>query len=139
MARETQGGVASQQMISAVEGGKLLRKRLSETSGIVDEILYAMDQALAAEGKSFTSTALEEWTPKLWTSVFNRLVNGGDWTADKADVLKVAEDMARIAAILSSNSSSVNKGRAHAAFRAVKDHQTCPGSLGSGRWCDFDI
>lgn len=139
MARATRSGAVQQQMISPVEAGKGLRKMLAEATGIVNEILYAMDQALAAQGKSFTSTALEEWTPKLWASVFNRLANGGDWAADQANVIAVAEDMARIGAILSASSSTVNKGRAHAAFRAVKEHATCPGDLGSGRWCDFDI
>jgi hypothetical protein len=106
---------------------------------IVKEILDEMNLTLMAVGKSFSPTALDEWTPKLRTSVFNRLMSGGDWGTDSPNVLAVASDMALIGSILSGSSSTVNKGRVHASFRAVKEHATCPGSLGSGRWCDFDI
>ena len=34
---------------------------------------------------------------------------------------------------------TISKARVHAAFRAVKDHQTCPTPPGSGAWCNFDI
>ena len=106
---------------------------------IVQEIIDAMTSTLKAQGKSFSAGALDEWRDKLYDAVFTRLLKGGDWAQDKADVLTVASDMAVIAAILSGSSSTVNKGRVHAAFRACKDHAVCPGNLGSGRWCDFDI
>jgi hypothetical protein len=106
---------------------------------IVKEIVDEMNLTLMATGKSFTPNALDEWVPKLTVSVRDRLMDGGNWTNDRANVLAVASDMALIGAILSGTSSVVNKGRVHAAFRAAKDHATCPGPLGSGRWCDFDI
>jgi hypothetical protein len=109
------------------------------TKAIVKEIVDEMNLTLMAVGKSFTPNALDEWLPKLQTSVMNRLLQGGSWSNDRANVLAVASDMAIIGAILTGPSSTVNKGRVHASFRAVKDHATCPGSLGSGRWCDFDI
>jgi hypothetical protein len=106
---------------------------------IVKEIVDEMNLTLMAVGKSFSPNALDEWVPKLLVSVMNRLLQGGNWPNDRANVLAVASDMAIIGAILTGPSSTVNKGRVHASFRAVKDHATCPGSLGSGRWCDFDI
>jgi hypothetical protein len=106
---------------------------------IVQEILAEMNQAVQGEGKSFSATALDEWTPKLSASVFTRLMDDGDWAKDRTNVLAVAHDMAVIAAIISGSSPTVSKGRVHAAFRAVKDHDTCPGDSGEGRWCDFDI
>ena len=109
------------------------------TNAIVQEILDQMNITLQGAGKAFTPTALDEWVPKLRTSVKARLLNGGNWANERAAVLVVASDMARIGSILSATSPKVNKGHAHASFRAVKEHNICPGSLGSGRWCDFDI
>jgi len=106
---------------------------------IVKEIIDEMNLTLMAVGKSFSPGALDEWKDKLSISVFMRLMDGGDWARDRADVLAVASDMALIGSILSGSAPVVNRGRAHAAFRAVKDHATCPGPLGGGRWCDFDI
>jgi hypothetical protein len=117
----------------------MLRKAKAEANAIVNEIVSHMKATLTASGKSFSATALDEWRPKLQTSVFFRLLQGGDWPTDKANVLAVAGDMARIAGIISASSATVNKARTHAAYRAVKEHVTCPGGLGSGRWCDFDI
>ncbi|HET7220946.1 MAG TPA: hypothetical protein VFJ02_22990 [Vicinamibacterales bacterium] len=106
---------------------------------IVKEIIDEMNLTLMAVGKSFSAGALDEWSDKLLISVMARLLDGGDWGKDRSNVLAVASDMALISAILSGSSPTVNKGRVHASFRAVKDHATCPGTLGSGRWCDFDI
>jgi hypothetical protein len=106
---------------------------------IVGQIVSEMNATVAAEGKSFSDAALEEWTPKLRKAVLNKLLDGGNWDDDKANVLQVAHDMAWIASILSGSSSTVAKAHVHAAFRACKDHSSCPGSSGSGRWCDFDI
>lgn len=108
-------------------------------AAIVREITDQMDLTMTGTGKTFSTGALDEWTPKLRASVSTRLLGGGNWTNDRPNVLAVASDMARIASILSGGSSVVNKGRVHAAFRACKDHLTCPGNQGSGRWCDFDI
>ena len=118
---------------------KTLRKMKAEASSIVKEIVAHMKATLTTNGKSFTATALDEWRPKLHNSVFLRLLQGGNWAADKANVLTVAGDMAHISAVISGPSSTVTKARLHAAYRAVKEHVTCPGGLGSGRWCDFDI
>jgi len=117
----------------------ILRNAKAAAAAIVNEIVTYMKATLTADGKSFSDTALDEWRPKLQHSVFVRLVEGGDWPAEKANVLTVAGDMAHISAIISGSSGTVNKARVHASFRAVKEHATCPGDLGSGRWCDFDI
>jgi hypothetical protein len=106
---------------------------------IVEEIVDQMKQTLKTLGKSFTPNALDEWTPLLRDSVYQRLVHGGDWNTDRANVLTVASDMATIASILSASSIVVNKNQVHAAFRAAKHHATCPGGVGAGRWCNFDI
>jgi hypothetical protein len=108
---------------------------------IVKEILAEMNLTIMAVGKTFAPASLDEWTEKLRKSVRDRLMATppGDWNADRPKVLAVASDMAIIAAILSASAPTVAKGRVHASFRAVKDHATCPGTLGSGRWCDFDI
>ena len=108
-------------------------------AAIVKEIVDEMNLALASVGKAFSSTALDEWRPKLYQAVLTNVLAGGNWQNDRNNVLTVAHDMAIIAAILSGQSSTVAKGRVHAAFRAVKDHATCPAPLGGGRWCDFDI
>ena len=108
---------------------------------IVKEIVDEMNLTIMAVGKTFAPASLDEWTGKLRNSVRDRLLATppGDWNADRPKVLAVASDMSIIAAILSASAPTVAKGRVHAAFRAVKDHATCPGNLGSGRWCDFDI
>jgi hypothetical protein len=106
---------------------------------IVQEIIDKMTDTLAEQGKAFSDGALDEWKPKLANAVWLRLLLGGNWANEKDNVLAAARDMALIAAILSGNSPTVVKARAHAAFRAVKDDANCPGDVGSGRWCDFDI
>jgi hypothetical protein len=116
-----------------------IQKSKAMVNYIVGQIIREMNATVEAEGKSFSDAALEEWTPKLRTAVLHKLLDGGNWDDDKANVLTVAHDMALIASILSGSSSTVAKGHVHAAFRACKDHSSCPGSLGSGRWCDFDI
>ena len=117
-----------------------LSKLKTETTAIVTEIVSHMKATLTTSGKSFSSTALNEWQPKLHASVFTRLVLGGDWPADKANVLAVAGDMALISGIISASSATVTKARVHAAYRAVKEHVKCPSAgSGSGRWCNFDI
>jgi hypothetical protein len=128
------------QSFAKVRGFPTVQARLKIVVGrIVKEIIDEMNLSLMAVGKSFSPGALDEWKPKLTASVFTRLLNGGNWANDRARVLAVASDMALIGSILSGSAAAVNKGRVHASFRAVKDHATCPGSLGSGRWCDFDI
>lgn len=123
-----------------LKGLTKLKTALNRFAGsIVREIIDQMTVTLAGTNQTFSPTALDEWTPKLRASVATRLLGGGNWTTDRPNVLAVAGDMSRIASILSAGAPAVNKGRVHAAFRATKDHATCPGNQGSGRWCDFDI
>jgi hypothetical protein len=134
------GGAGSEPSFAELPGFlSVIQKCKAIVNRIVGQIITEMNATVAAEGKSFSDAALEEWTPKLKTAVFNKLLDGGNWNDDKAAVLTVAHDMALIASILSGSASLVAKAHVHAAFRACKDHSTCPGSLGSGRWCDFDI
>lgn len=124
----------------AVPGFKAIQLTLTAiVDAIVQEIIDRMNETVASEGKSFTAGALVEWKPKLENAVYIRLSQGGDWATDKVNVLAVAEDMARIACMISGPLPDVSKVRVHAAFRAVKDHQVCPVPPGGGRWCDFDI
>jgi hypothetical protein len=117
-----------------------LPKLKADTTAIVTEIINYMKATLTTTGKSFSSTALSEWQPKLEVSVFTRLVLGGNWATDKANVLAVAGDMALISGIISASSATVTKARVHAAYRAVKEHVKCPSvGQGGGRWCNFDI
>jgi len=108
-------------------------------AAIVQEIVDEMNLKVAAAGKTFEPNALVEWRPELLKAVLRKLLNGGNWNADRANVLIVAGDMATISAILANGLPKVAKNKAHAAFRAVKDHQTCPNPPGSGAWCNFDI
>jgi hypothetical protein len=133
------GQVYASTSFSATKFKSLIASVDIAARAIVKEIVDEMNLTLMATGKAFTPNALDEWVPKLTTAVRDRLLDGGNWTNDRANVLAVASDMALIGAILSGTSSAVNKGRVHASFRAVKDHATCPGGLGAGRWCDFDI
>jgi hypothetical protein len=105
---------------------------------IVDRIVNEMTAVLKRRKKQFSSGATGEWETKLLGTVGTSLRSGGNWPRDRAKVLTVAKDMARIAAIVSAKKPKVNKAQVHAAFRAVKEHVECPG-LGSGRWCDFNL
>ena len=105
---------------------------------IVDRIVKEMTAALKGRKKQFSPGAIDEWEKKLLGTVGTNLKSGGNWPKERATVLTVARDMARIAAIVSAKKPKVNKAQVHAAFRAVKEHVQCPG-LGSGRWCDFNL
>jgi hypothetical protein len=111
----------------------------STAEKIVSEIVEVMKATLDGKKKKFSPGALDEWRAKLTEHVLGNLLKGGDWSKDRKEVLFVAKDMARIAAILSDKSPNVNKSRVHAAFRAVMEHARCPGGAGRGRWCDFSI
>src|SRR5262245_20939477 len=116
----------------------MLRRDAKAAAGaIVQEIIYHMTQTVQSRGKTFTAGALDEWRLGLTKSVFRRLLEGGNWNNDRSNVLTVAGDMAVIACMLSGSQAQVSKVRVNAAFRAVKDHATCPVNLGSGVWCDF--
>ena len=106
---------------------------------IVDRIVTDMTAVLNRKNKAFSKGALDEWRPKLTTSVKANLAKGANWAQARAKVLRVAKDMARIAALISSSKPKVDKAQVHASFRAVKEHVECPGSKGSGRWCDFNV
>ena len=105
---------------------------------IVDRIVSEMTAVLKKRKKQFSSGATNEWETRLRGTVRTNLKSGGNWPKERATVLTVARDMARIAAIVSAKKPKVNKAQVHAAFRAVKEHVQCPG-LGSGRWCDFNL
>jgi len=111
-----------------------------EADAIVQKIGKRIEDTLGAltPAKQLTSTALGEWSPKLRKSVERNLSLGQKWAVAEPKVLEVATDMARIAAILSTDDPSVPKQRLHAAFRAAKAHKSCPGT-GGGAWCDFDM
>lgn len=139
-ARKAKQAVATS--LTQIKGFKAFQASIDVVvDAIMKEILDEMNLTILAVGKTFATGALDEWSEKLRKSVLARLLATppGDWNKDRANVLAVASDMSIIAAILAASAPTVGKGRVHAAFRAVKDHATCPGSLGSGRWCDFDI
>jgi hypothetical protein len=106
---------------------------------IVDRIVKEMTAVLKKRKKQFSPLATDEWEKKLLGTVGTTLSLGRNWLKDRPKVLLVAKDMARIAAMLSSTKSKVDKPQVHAAFRAVKEHVVCPGGGGSGRWCDFNL
>jgi len=106
---------------------------------IVAKIVDDMTAVLKRRDKQFSKGALDEWRSALLESVQTTLDNGGNWARSRAKVLLVAKDMARIAAMVSSSKTKVDKPQVHASFRAVKEHVECPGGSGSGRWCDFNI
>ena len=106
---------------------------------IVDRIVKEMTAVLKGRKKQFSSGATGEWETKLLGTVGTTLSAGRSWPKDRPKVLKVAKDMARIAAMLSDKKTKVDKPQVHAAFRAVKEHVLCPGVVASGRWCDFNL
>lgn len=106
---------------------------------IVARIVDDMTAVLKRRKKQFSKGALDEWSDALLKSVRANLGYGGNWARSRAKVLLVARDMARIAALVSSSKTKVDKAQVHASFRAVKEHVECPGGSGSGRWCDFNI
>jgi hypothetical protein len=111
-----------------------------EAAEIVKKISARIEDTLGAltPAKQLSSTALSEWSPKLRKAVEKNLALNQKWAIAEPAVLAVAADMARIAAILSTDDPSVPKARLHAAFRAAKAHKSCPGA-GGGAWCDFDM
>ena len=114
--------------------------RMKRAAGqIVKEIIDHMTLKVLAVGKDWEPNALNEWRAALTISVMQKLLDGGDWNADRSKVLEVAGDMAIIAAMLSFDLPKIAKNKVHGAFRAVKEHQACPNPPGSGAWCNFDI
>src|SRR5262249_37035368 len=107
---------------------------------IVQEIVDALTKSITDAGLMLSVGALDEWRAKLLVSVTKNLNKGAVWTPlARQNVLRVAKDMGTIAVILSAADSEVTKNRVHAAFRAAKFHKSCPGTAGSGAWCDFSI
>ena len=106
---------------------------------IVARIVKEMTAVLRRRNKKFSSGATDEFKEKLLDSVGAVVRSGRSWPKDRPKVLRVAKDMARIAAMLSARKSKVDKPQVHAAFRAVKAHVLCPGDAGSGRWCPFRL
>ena len=118
---------------------KAVMKATTGVGHIVQEIINELQITVATLGKTFQPGALDEWRGKLAIAIVIKLSLGGNWTTDRTKVLAVAHDMGVIAALLSGAMPTISKARVHAAFRAVKDHQTCPTPPGSGAWCNFDI
>jgi hypothetical protein len=109
------------------------------TGRIVKEIMDEMNLTAASVGKTFEPNAFQEWKPKLTHAVWVKLAMGGNWETDRPNVLAVAHDMILIASIISAGLPKIAKNKIHGAFRAVKEHDTCPVIPGSGQWCNFDI
>ena len=108
-------------------------------NAIVNQILYAIGQAVIARGKTLSPDALGEFAPVLRAEVLVKLFQEADWTAEGPNVLSAATLMGNIAASLADPSTVVAKAHIHAAFPAVRDGSTTCVSAGSGSWCDFWI
>ena len=126
--------------LSQLSFATAMKNIAADADAIVAEIVDHMNVVIDLLGKSFTPGALNEWKPKLLDSVKAKLAKpGANWLGDRSKVKEVARDMTIIAFLLTGNAAQVSKGRVHAAFRACKDHASCPVDGGEGAWCNFDI
>lgn len=138
--KKSRGSRVPSRALSQLSFATAMKNIAAEAEAIVAEIVDHMNVVIDLLGKSFTPGALNEWKPKLLDSVKAKLAKpDADWPGDRPKVKEVARDMTIIAFLLTGNAAQVSKGRVHAAFRACKDHATCPVDPGSGAWCNFDI
>ena len=127
----------------AVPGALYIERYLSlkwaEANRITNEIVKAVRDALDTLGKGENAPAIAEWRALLLVAVYNRLLAGGDWSKEGANVLTVAGDMGTIAGLLSGSDTEPSDDQLKAAFLAVKFHSTCASAgIGGGAWCPFD-
>ncbi len=85
--------------------------------------------------KRASAKARKYWVDKSRVSITNQLTMGGDWNADKKNVLPTAKKMGKVAAALASG-KIVLLWAAEAAGEAVRADPRCPGQ-GGGGYCDF--
>lgn len=138
--KKSRGGRVPSRALSQLSFATAMKHIAAEADAIVAEIVGHMNVVIDLLGKSFTPTALNEWQPKLLEAVKVKLgTKNASWNNDRSKVKEVARDMTIIAFLLSGNAAQVSKGRVHAAFRACKDHASCPVDGGSGAWCNFNI
>jgi hypothetical protein len=109
-------------------------------SAIVSQILWEIEAEVAARGKTLSSTAFQEFRPRLQHGVSNKLLNGGNWATDGAKVRAAGKQMGAIAVFLAEPSPTVTKAQIHPSFYSVKNGSTvCSSTSGAGSWCDFFI
>jgi len=106
---------------------------------IVKEIIYEIELAVANAGKTLSNDAFQEFRPALLKGINTKLSNGGNWSADGANVRTAGGLMGTIAAGLAGSSTVVVKANVHSAFYAVKNGSTVCVNAGGGSWCDFFI
>lgn len=115
-----------------------LNVKMLEAAAITSEIVRTVSASVRNAGKTPNAAALANWRSPLQKAVYSRLVQGGNWSADRTKVLKVATDMGTIAALLSGKNKSAGKNQLQGAFTAAKSHVTCSsGGVGGGDWCTF--
>ena len=103
---------------------------------IVNEVVSGVD---GVGHKTVNPGALAEWRGLLQTAVYMRLVDGGDWFAEGAGVLAVANDMGTIAGLLAGADAEAGPDQLKSAFAATKFHTRCAAAgMGGGAWCSFD-
>ena len=125
---------------AAVAWNQAKAELIATANAITDLLLYEINAAVVAGGKTVSADGFQEFGPALRGGVMKKLIDDGDWNADQANVIAAARQMGAIAVLLAGTSAQVSKGHLHPAFYAVQSGSTvCSLTAGSGSWCDFFI
>ncbi len=114
---------------------KSARKKSPPTvESILKECIKEVKKGLGAKRPS--ADARKFWIDKCRVSIATQLSAGGNWEADKKNVLPTARKMGKVAAALATG-KIVLMWAAAAAADAVQADPRCPGGPGGGGYCDF--
>ena len=113
---------------------KAAKKKPAPTvDSILKECIKEVKKGLGA--KRASAKARKYWIDESRISIAKQLTEGGDWNADKKNVLPTARKMGKVAAALATG-KIVLLWAAEAAAVAVENDPRCLGA-GSGGYCDF--
>jgi hypothetical protein len=110
------------------------KKPAPTVESILKECIKEVKKGLGA--KRASAKARKYWIDNSRLSIAAQLTRGGDWNADKKNVLPTAKKMGKVAAALATG-KIVLLWAAEAAAEAVQADPRCPGGPGGGGYCDF--
>lgn len=114
---------------------KAARKKnpVPTVDSILNECIREVKKGLGV--KRASAQARQYWTDNSRLSIAAQLSGGGDWNADKKNVLPTARKMGKVAAALATG-KIVLLWAAEAAHEAVQADPRCP-AVGGGGYCNF--
>lgn len=110
------------------------KKPVPTVESILAECIKEVKKGLGVKRPS--ADARRYWIDNTRASIAVQLGKGGDWDADKKNVLPTAKKMGKAAAALATG-KIVLLWAAEAAAEAVQKDPRCPGGPGGGGYCDF--